>query len=558
MRIAVGSDHGGFETKQTVVAWLKSAGHDVEDLGCYSTDSVDYPDYARDVASRVADGHADEGVLVCTTGIGMSMAANKVPGVRAALCFTPALAEMARSHNNANVLVLAGSLLSADAALKILEVWMTHTFSQAERHARRIAKMSEMDKSAGDVLQSEDPDMAAAIGKERSRQQGTVNLIASENYVSRAVTEAQGSVLINKYAEGYPGKRWYSGCEFVDVAESLAIERAKALYGAAHANVQPHCGSSANMAVYMSVLEPGDTIMAMSLAHGGHLTHGHKINFSGRLYNIVPYGVNRETELIHIEEVAALARECKPKLIVVGASAYPRKLDFEAFQSVADEVGALVMVDMAHIAGLVAGGCHTSPVPFADFITTTTHKTLRGPRGGMILSREEHAKAIDKQVFPGIQGGPEMHTIAAKAVCFGEAQKPEFREYAAQVVANAAVLAEELAAKGFRIVSGGTDNHLLLVDLTDKGITGSAGAAALERCGIVVNKNSIPFDARGPLNPSGIRIGTPAMTTRGLKEPEMKAVAGLVADVLQHIDEEAVVARTREQVADLAAGFPVP
>ncbi|SDE14821.1 serine hydroxymethyltransferase [Desulfuromonas thiophila] len=402
-----------------------------------------------------------------------------------------------------------------------------------------------------------DPEIFQTIQAETRRQEYNLEFIASENFVSERVLEAQGSVLTNKYAEGYPGKRYYGGCEQVDIAEQLAIDRAKALFGADHANVQPHSGSQANMAVYFSVCQPGDTILGMNLAHGGHLTHGSPVNFSGKLYNIVPYGVKRETGTIDYDEMARLAREHRPKLIVVGASAYPRQIDFAAFRQVADEIGAPVMVDMAHIAGLVAGGEHPNPVPFAEFVTTTTHKTLRGPRGGMILCREEFAKAINSNIFPGSQGGPLMHAIAAKAVAFKEAQQDDFRLYARQVVSNARALAEGLLARGYNLVSGGTDNHLILVDLSGSEITGKMAEAALEEAGITVNKNAVPFDTRSPFVTSGFRIGTPATTTRGLKEAEMRQVAVWIDRALQQHDNAAALAVIRGEVKELCQQFPL-
>ncbi|MHB9144201.1 MAG: serine hydroxymethyltransferase [Symbiobacteriia bacterium] len=406
-------------------------------------------------------------------------------------------------------------------------------------------------------LQANDPSVFQAIRSEQQRQLSKVELIASENFVSTAVREAAGSVLTNKYAEGYPGKRYYGGCEYVDVAENLARDRAKALFGAAHANVQPHSGAQANTAVYFAVLNPGDTILGMNLSHGGHLTHGSPVNISGRYFNIVPYGVSRETERIDYEELGRLAREHRPKLIVAGASAYPRAIDFKAFRAVADEVGALLMVDMAHIAGLVAMGMHPDPVPVAHFVTSTTHKTLRGPRGGLILTTEEHAKAIDKAVFPGIQGGPLMHIIAAKAVAFGEAMQPSFRDYIAQVLRNAQALAKALEARGLRLVSGGTDNHLMLVDLTGRDLTGKAAEEALDRIGITVNKNTIPFETRSPFVTSGIRIGTAAVTTRGFKEPEMELVADLIDRTLMKDQAEAEFDRISDQVRELTSRYPL-
>lgn len=402
-----------------------------------------------------------------------------------------------------------------------------------------------------------DPEITQIITKETERQEYNLEFIASENFVSEAVLEAQGSVLTNKYAEGYPTKRYYGGCEFVDVAEQLAIDRAKELFGAEHVNVQPHSGSQANMAVYMAVCQPGDTVLGMNLAHGGHLTHGSSVNFSGKLYNIVPYGLNAATGTIDYEEVERLAKEHQPKLIVVGASAYPREIDFIAFRKIADAVGAVIMVDMAHIAGLVAAGVHSNPVPYAEFVTTTTHKTLRGPRGGMILCTEEWAKKINSSIFPGIQGGPLMHVIAAKAVAFKEALLPEFKEYSSQVVKNAQALAGGLMAKGFKLVSGGTDNHLMLVDFTGSEITGKVAEKALEDAGITVNKNAVPFDTRSPFVTSGIRIGTPATTTRGLKEAEMLQVADWIDRALQNIDNVAELVKIRSEVKELCQRFPL-
>lgn len=402
-----------------------------------------------------------------------------------------------------------------------------------------------------------DPEIAKILREETERQEYSLEFIASENFVSEAVLEAQGSVLTNKYAEGYPGKRYYGGCEVVDVAEQLAIDRAKELFGAEHVNVQPHSGSQANMAVYMAVCKPGDTVLGMNLAHGGHLTHGSSVNFSGKLYNIVPYGVKPETGTIDYAEVERLAKEHQPKLIVVGASAYAREIDFPAFRRIADEVGAVVMVDMAHIAGLVAAGVHPDPVPYAEFVTTTTHKTLRGPRGGMILCTEEWAKKLNSNIFPGIQGGPLMHVIAAKAVAFKEALSPEFSEYARQVVENAQTLANELVAKGYKLVSGGTDNHLMLVDFSGTELTGKVAEATLEKAGITVNKNAVPFDPRSPFVTSGIRIGTPATTTRGLKEPEMLKVAAWIDRALSNIDNEAELAKIRAEIKELCQAFPL-
>ena len=402
-----------------------------------------------------------------------------------------------------------------------------------------------------------DPEIARAIDREVEREARTLELIASENFASEAVLQALGSVMTNKYAEGLPGKRYYGGCEFVDVAESLAIERAKKLFNAEHANVQAHSGSQANQAVYMTVLKPGDTLLGMSLAHGGHLTHGHPLNFSGRMYKIVSYGVRRDTETIDYDELERLAMEHRPKLIVAGASAYPRILDFPRFADIAKKCEALLMVDMAHIAGLVAAGLHPSPFPYADFVTTTTHKTLRGPRGGAVFAKAQYAKDLDKNVFPCLQGGPLMHVIAAKAVCFQEALQPEFREYQKQILLNAKTLAEALAAAGFRIVSGGTDTHLMLVDVFSRKVTGKQAEQALERAGITVNKNAIPFDTNPPMIASGIRVGTPAVTTRGMQEPQMQLIAHWIAEVLNNLEDESALRRVRREVEALTDKFPL-
>jgi glycine hydroxymethyltransferase len=402
-----------------------------------------------------------------------------------------------------------------------------------------------------------DPEIAAVLDQEVDRESRTLELIASENFVSEAVLEALGSVLTNKYAEGLPGKRYYGGCEFVDVAESLAIKRAKKLFGAEHANVQAHSGAQANQSVYVTVLRPGDTVLGMKLAHGGHLTHGHPLNFSGKMYKIVSYGVRKDTETLDYDELAALAEEHKPKLIIAGASAYPRFIDFERFAAVARQNGALLMVDMAHIAGLIAAGLHPSPFPHADFVTTTTHKTLRGPRGGAVFSKAPFAKELDRTMFPGIQGGPLMHVIAAKAVCFREALQPEFREYQQQVVLNASALAKALAAQGFRIVSGGTDTHLVLVDVFSKKVTGQEAQVALENAGITSNRNLIPFDTNPPTVASGIRIGTPAVTTRGLREPHMELIAGWFSRVLRDVHDTSVQKRVRSEVEALTETFPL-
>jgi len=406
-------------------------------------------------------------------------------------------------------------------------------------------------------LEHVDGEIAKALRLETERQARNLELIASENFVSEAVLEALGSVMTNKYAEGYPGRRYYGGCEYVDLAEDLAIQRARELFGAEHANVQPHSGSQANMAVYFTVLQPGDTVLAPNLSHGGHLTMGSPVNFSGKLYKIVPYGVRKDTELIDLDQVRDLAREHRPKLIIAGGSAFPRAIDFKPFREIADEIGAAFMADIAHPAGLVAAGLHPSPIPYADFVTTTTHKTLRGPRGGMIMCKAAHVQALDKVVMPGMQGGPLMHVIAAKAVALKEALTPEWRAYQRQIVANASALAEALKAKGYRLVTGGTDTHLMLVDLTSLGITGKDAQEALDQAWITVNKNTIPFETRSPMVTSGIRIGTPAVTTRGMKEPEMALIAALIDRALRKLGDQAVEERVRIEVRELTTRFPL-
>ena len=558
MKLVLGCDHGGLNVKNAVQTYLRTRSDSLIDLGTFTSDSVDYADYAVEAAEQIVEKNADTAILICTTGVGMSIAANRFAGVRAALCDTVDTAKKTRTHNNANVLVMAGTL-APEVAVEITRVFLDTPFSKETRHQRRVCKLERAERLAEvSYLASADPDVHAAIVGQINQENSTINLIASENTVTRAVREASGSVLTNKYAEGYPGKRWYSGCVPVDTVESLAIERAKKLFGAEHANVQPHCGSSANMAVYFSVLNPGDTILSMSLDQGGHLTHGSPVNFSGRLFNIVPYCVSPETEVLDYDAIERLAMANKPKMIVAGASAYPRILDFPRFRAIADKCGALLMVDMAHIAGLVAGGVHPNPVPFAEFVTTTTHKTLRGPRGGLVLCREAFAKAIDKTVFPGLQGGPLENIVAAKAVCFGEALEPAFKDYARQVVSNCQALAATITARGFHLGSGGTDNHLLLVNVARSGLTGKDAAAALDAAGIICNKNTIPFDKNSPFVTSGIRIGTASVTTRGMKEPEMRRIGTWIADILGDVANAGLHAAVRKEVAAFTAAFQVP
>jgi glycine hydroxymethyltransferase len=555
--IAVAADHGGFELKELIKDYLKQLGVGITDFGTNSNESTDYPDYAHLVSRAVADRKSDFGILVCTSGVGMSIAANKVPGIRAALVWNEDMASLVRQHNNANVLCLGSHGMDAETARRIVENFLAAEF-EGGRHERRVNKI-EINQPTMDLrLKSIDPEIAEAIEHERQRQQQNIELIASENFTSPAVMEAQGSVLTNKYAEGYPTKRWYGGCENVDVVEQLAIERAKKLFGAEHANVQPHSGSGANMAVYFAFLKPGDKMLTMDLSHGGHLTHGNKANFSGRFFEIVHYGVRKEDERIDYDQLAKMAKEHKPKMITVGASAYPRVIDFERMGQIARDVGAMLLADIAHIAGLVATGEHPSPMEHADFVTTTTHKTLRGPRGGLILCKEKYGKEIDSQAFPGIQGGPLMHVIAAKAVCFLEALQPSFKTYQQQILKNAKALAEGMKRNGFRLVSGGTENHLMLVDVGSKGLSGKDCQLALDEAGITVNKNTIPFETRSPFQASGIRLGTPAVTTRGMKESEMAAIADMISEVLMDIKNVDAAHSVRQRVLELTAKYPLP
>jgi glycine hydroxymethyltransferase len=556
--IAIGSDHGGLTLKNAVVAHLKASGnYSVEDLGTHSMDSVDYPDYADIVSERVLDGRADAGILVCTTGIGMCISANRHAGIQASLVSDTETAAMTREHNASNILCLAGKTTPEATAKDIVDTWLKTPFAGG-RHGRRVDKMNTQAHPLS-ILATADPAVAEIIRGEQHRQQNNIELIASENFTSRAVMAAQGSCLTNKYAEGYPAKRWYGGCEEVDKVEQLAIDRACQLFGAKYANVQPHSGSQANAAVYFSVLQPGDKVLGMNLAHGGHLTHGNPANFSGRFYNFCQYGVRQSDELIDYDELAEVAKREQPKMITAGASAYPRIIDFKRMSEIAKSVGAYLFVDMAHIAGLVAGGAHPSPMEYADFVTSTTHKSLRGPRGGIILTNNEDLiKKINSQVFPGVQGGPLMHVIAAKAVCFGECLKPDFAQYTAQVVKNAQALACRLSEIGYRIVSGGTDNHLMLVDLRPKGLNGKVASETLDHAGITVNKNGIPFDTEKITLGGGIRIGTPAVTTRGMKEAEMVQIANWIDKALTHKDNPAALAEIKAEISKINERFPLP
>lgn len=557
MTIAIASDHAGFAAKEAIKLILESHSYRIDDFGTQNEHSTDYPDYAKSVAENVAEEKTDIGILICSTGIGMSIAANKVPGVRAALVNDLETARLSREHNHANVICMGAKGKNPEILWANLQAFLSAK-CEGDRHQRRVRKIIAMEQKQSHSISAVDPAISQIIEKERQRQQENIELIASENFTSPAVMEVQGSVLTNKYAEGYPAKRWYGGCEFVDEAESLAIERAKKLFKADHANVQPHSGSGANMAVYFSMLQPGDKILTMDLSHGGHLTHGNKANFSGKFFEVVHYGVRKEDERIDYDQLEAMAKEHRPKMITVGASAYPRVIDFARMGAIAKEVGAYLLADIAHIAGLVAAGIHPSPVEHADFVTTTTHKTLRGPRGGLILCRAEYAKAIDSQTFPGIQGGPLMHVIAAKAVCFAEALQVDFKSYQNQVVINAKALAEGMATNGFRLVSGGTENHLMLVDVGARDMTGKACQHALDEAGITVNKNTIPFETRSPFQASGIRIGTPAVTTRGMKERDMVLIADMICEVLTDIKNLDVARGVRQRVNQLTASYPLP
>lgn len=551
--ILIASDHAGYELKQEILSYLTGQNAEVIDLGTNSSESTDYPDYAHSLCEKITNNEASIGILICHSGIGMSIVANRHPNIRAAVVANAEQAALTRSHNNANVLCLGAHQMESATAQEIVNTFIDTNFDQGERHLRRISKIN----SENSYL-SEDPELATAISQEIDRQQNNIELIASENFASSNIRSIQGSHLTNKYAEGYPGKRWYGGCENVDLAEALAIERAKELFGSEHANVQPHSGSQANAAVYFSALEYGDKILAMDLSHGGHLTHGHPANFSGKFYEVSSYGVDEETEQIDYDQLLSQAEKVQPKMITAGASAYPRIIDFGKMSEIAKSVNALLFVDMAHIAGLVAGGVHPSPIGYADFVTTTTHKSLRGPRGGLILCGEEWAKKIDSMVFPGVQGGPLMHVIAAKAACFGEALKPSFKEYQNQIVKNADTLVQRLKEHGYRIVSGGTENHLMLVDVRPQNINGKVAQHALDQAGITVNKNSIPFDTESPFKAGGIRIGTPAVTTRGMKEPEMLTIADFIDEALKNRDNAQVLEEIRLKVVELNKNFPLP
>jgi glycine hydroxymethyltransferase len=561
--IILASDHRGAPLKAALRERLERAGYETLDYGTTGTDSVDYPEFAAPAARAVSEGKSDRAIVICGSGLGVSYTANRFPGVRAALVHDVEAAQMSRRHNDANVLALSGDRLDAAVAWPIVLAWLDTPF-EGGRHRRRIEMIDELTRiesaaprAPDRALARVDPEVAGVVRREARRQALSLELIASENFVSEAVLEATGSVLTNKYAEGYPERRYYGGCEVVDEAETLAIARARALFGADHANVQPHSGSQANEAVYRATLQPGDTMLAMNLDHGGHLTHGSPVNFSGKLYRVVPYGVRRDDERIDYDELRRLAVEHRPKLIQCGTTAYSRTLDFEAFRSIADEVDAVLFADIAHIAGLVVAGLHPSPVGHAQIVASTTHKTLRGPRGGLILCDAGWAKRIDSAVFPGGQGGPLMHVIAAKAVAFLEAATKPFRDYQARILANSRALADGIARRGYRVVSGGTDTHLFLLSLVDRDLTGKAAQIALERAGITTNKNMVPYDPRKPMVTSGLRIGTPAVTTRGMREPEMEEIAGMIARGLERHEDVAMLDEIRAEVEGLCRRFPL-
>ncbi len=567
--IAMASDHRGGGLKDEIRKRLEADGHTIRDFGTHTAEPVDYPTFAAPAARCVADGEVERGIVICGSGLGVMYTANRFPGVRAALAHDPETARMARRHNDANILALSADGLEVANAWSVVQAWLEEPF-EGGRHARRVEMIDTMTRPQSPTqttsaqtkiseasLEQADPEIARFIRREARRQALSLELIASENFVSEPVMQAAGSVLTNKYAEGYPGRRYYGGCEEVDEVENLCISRALELFGADHANVQPHSGSQANEAVYRAVLDLGDTVLAMNLDHGGHLTHGSPVNFSGKLYKIVPYGVRKDTEQIDYDELRKLALEHRPKMIQCGATAYSRIIDFEAFRSIGDEVGAVVFADIAHIAGLVVTGLHPSPAGQAHIFTTTTHKTLRGPRGGLILCDAEWAKKVNSAVFPGGQGGPLMHVIAAKAVAFREALHPSFKEYCTQVVANARSLAESLAARGFEIVAGGPDNHLFLLSLVGSETTGKAAQIALESAGITANKNMVPFDPRKPAVTSGVRIGTPAVTSRGMLTAEMEEVGRLIGRVLEQPEDADTLGAIRSEVEALCRKFPL-
>ena len=555
-KIAIASDHAGFQLKEKIKLNLEENGYGVLDLGTTSEEAVDYPDYGKALAQNILKGNVKKGIALCGTGIGISIAANRFTGIRAALCSNKEMAIQARKHNNANIIALGARSIDFECANKCVDAFLNTEF-EGERHINRLEKIENK------ILHNEDIDLENAVFNELNRQKYTIELIASENFASRNVMRYQGSVLTNKYAEGYPGKRYYGGCEFVDVAENLAIDRLKQLFGCAWANVQPNSGSQANQAVFLALLKPGDTILGMSLSAGGHLTHGAGPNQSGKYFNAVHYGVKKDDGKIDYDEVRLLSKKYKPKMIIAGASAYSSKIDFKLFKEIANEVGAYLLVDMAHYSGLIASKVYPDPIPYADVCTSTTHKTLRGPRGGIIISNNEDlGKLIDKAVFPGLQGGPLMHVIAAKAAAFKEALSDDFKEYSRQTLLNAKAICSSLKDNNFEVVSGDTSCHMLLIDLSNKEVTGKLAEKALDDAGITCNKNSVPFDNKSPFVTSGIRIGTAAGTTRGFKEDEFKYIGNLISEVIDSLkkpDDEILktVELVRSKVLDLCNKFPL-
>lgn len=562
-RVVIGSDHAGFELKEKVKKYFDEIGVICEDKGVFSTNSADYPDIASAVAKEISLRKADFGVLICGTGIGMSIVANKFPGVRAALIFNEYTARMSRMHNDANLLAFSGRIFDFEYVKELLKTFMESSFSSDSRHRKRVEKIADIER---EILESAfpyfsslrkfDPEVFSAIVGEIKKQEYTINLIASENMISLRSLIALFNPMNNKYAEGYPGKRYYGGCEFVDRVEEIARERVKRLFSAEHANVQPHSGTQANQAVYLAFCEAGDKILGFDLSSGGHLSHGVKVNFSGKIYKSVSYTVSKKTHLIDMNEVREIALRERPKIIIAGASSYPRAIDFRAFSEIAKEVGAYFLADIAHPAGLAAAGVFPNPTPFADFVTFTTHKTLRGPRGAVILSKSEHAKKIDSAVFPGSQGGPFMHVIASKAVAFKEAMEDDFKDYCKQVIRNARAMADEFLKLGYNVITGGTDSHIVLVDVTPKGVSGAEVESALYNSGIVLNKNVIPFDQRPPMNPSGIRVGTAAITTRGMKEEEARKIVQLINKVIASKFDSNVINSVKNEVKELTSSYP--
>lgn len=557
MKIAIGADHAGFKLKKVLKEHLKAKGFNVLDEGTHSENSADYPEFALKVAKEVSIGEADFGVLICGTGTGMSIVANKVPGIKCAVVYDEYSAKIAKSHNKANIISLGARTMTEAKAKSLLDIFLDSEF-EGGRHQRRVVKVEEVESGILlDTLRSLrvfDSDVFNAILSEMEKQEYTINLIASENMTSFRVLSVMANPMSNKYAEGYPGRRYYGGCEFVDIVEEIAKERAKELFHADFANVQPHSGTQANQAVYLAFMEPGDTFLGMDLTCGGHLSHGSPVNFSGKIYRASSYKVHPETYLIDFDMVRDVAKREKPKVIVAGGSSYPRAIDFKAFKEIADEVGAILLADIAHPAGLVATGLFPTPVPYADVVTMTTHKTLRGPRGGLIVGKSEHEKNVNSALFPGAQGGPMMHVIAAKAVCFKEALTQGFREYQMKVLENARELAIAFQELGYNVVTGGTDSHIVLLDIQDKGLAGGDAEKALYKAGIVVNKNVIPYDKRPPVNPSGLRLGTPSVTTRGMGKEELKLIARLIDSIIKDQSEDNITS-VRKEVIGLCESF---